>query len=401
MANPLARRTIAPGAQLFREGEPGEEAYIVLSGEIEISALRSGRKVVIATLGEDELFGEMALIDDEVRSATATATVETEVIVIERALLRSKVDTADPLLQALIKVILQRFRWTQALVLQSSDNERRETSLRDQAINRLALEKEIETALETEQFVLFYQPIISLRGGQLAGFEALLRWEHPERGVVSPADFIGLAEETGLIVPIGRWVLKEALKALKKFQSEHAVLYDDDDEREPLFMSVNVSGRQLLEVDEIEELLRIISDAGLRNEDIKLEITESLMVQDPNYAAMAFRRLKREGVRLAIDDFGTGYSSLSYLNRYPLDTLKIDRSFVANMLKDRGSLNIVRGIASLARDLGLDIIAEGIESTAEITKLRSFGCSYGQGYLIAKPLPADEASELMAKRQTW
>jgi EAL domain-containing protein (putative c-di-GMP-specific phosphodiesterase class I) len=181
-------------------------------------------------------------------------------------------------------------------------------------------------------------------------------------------------------------------------QAAHSKTFPD---QTPIFMSINVSGRQLLELNEIDELLRIIEEAGVQNHDIKLEITESLMVDDPDHAAIAFRKLKDEGVRLAIDDFGTGYSSLSYLNRFPLDTLKIDRSFVASMLRDKASLDIVRGIAGLAGDLGMDIIAEGIESTEEISQLREFGCSYGQGFLMSRPVPFDDAAQLLKSRLSW
>lgn len=398
MPERLIQKSFSPGAQIFREGEPGEQAYIIVSGEVEISALQRGRKIIIAKLRDDELFGEMALIDDEMRSATATATVNTEVIVIERQHLREKIDAADPLLNILLQVILKRFRWTQQLVLRTSDGETKDATLQEQAEKRRELEEDLDRAIKEEQFLLYYQPIITLRGGHIAGFEALLRWEHPERGLVSPVDFIGLAEATGLIVPMGRWVLQQALADHKKFQTIHEAAFPN---QPPIFMSINVSGRQLLELDEIDELLRIIQAAGLENRDIKLEITESLMVEDPDHAAIAFRKLKDEGVRLAIDDFGTGYSSLSYLNRFPLDTLKIDRSFVANMLSDRSSLDIVRGIARLATDLGMEIIAEGIESADEITQLRDFECGYGQGYLMSRPVPQQAAAALLKTRLSW
>jgi len=221
MPDRLTRKIFSPGAQIFREGEPGEQAYIIVRGEVEISALQRGRKIVIARLRKDELFGEMALIDDELRSATATAMDETEVIVIERALLRDKIDAADPLLQILLKVTLQRFRWTQKLVLQSSSVGDGDTPLQEQAVKRIELEEDLTRAIAEGQFMLYYQPIIILRGGHVAGFEALLRWEHPERGIVSPVDFIGFAEETGLIVPMGRWVLKQALADHIKLQAAH------------------------------------------------------------------------------------------------------------------------------------------------------------------------------------
>ena len=191
MPERLIQKSFSPGAQIFREGEPGEQAYIIVSGEVEISALQRGRKIIIAKLRDDELFGEMALIDDEMRSATATATVNTEVIVIERQHLREKIDAADPLLNILLQVILKRFRWTQQLVLRTSDGETKDATLQEQAEKRRELEEDLDRAIKEEQFLLYYQPIITLRGGHIAGFEALLRWEHPERGLVSPVDFIG------------------------------------------------------------------------------------------------------------------------------------------------------------------------------------------------------------------
>jgi len=191
MPERLIQKSFSPGAQIFREGEPGGQAYIIVSGEVEISALQRGRKIIIAKLRDDELFGEMALIDDEMRSATATATVNTEVIVIERQHLREKIDAADPLLNILLQVILKRFRWTQQLVLRTSDGETKDATLQEQAEKRRELEEDLDRAIKEEQFLLYYQPIITLRGGHIAGFEALLRWEHPERGLVSPVDFIG------------------------------------------------------------------------------------------------------------------------------------------------------------------------------------------------------------------
>ena len=412
MADQLFRQTYAPGAEIFREGEVGTHAYVIERGQVEVTSLHHGHAVRIATLGPGELFGEMALIDDQVRSATVTAVEETECVRVDRSQFAEKMGRADPLLNLLLLVILRRFRWTQQRMIRQGatvgdampaadaavPDDASYIQTRDQALTRVRLEQELKRAVEEEQFELHFQPVIALRGGHTAGFEALVRWNHPDHGQVSPVQFIGMAEDTGMIVPIGRWVLERALEAHARFQQTHSRAFPG---LPPLFISVNVSGRQLLELDEIEAMAGIVRRSGHDPRTVKLEITESLMVDDPDHARIALHKLKEAGVTVAIDDFGTGYSSLSYLHRFPLDTLKIDRSFVANMLHDNGSLQIVRAICGLARDLGMDIVAEGIESAHEITQLRDFGCSYGQGFLMSRPVTLDQAEAMLSRRISW
>ena len=409
MPDKFRSQVFEPGTRIFREGEPGQQAYIIERGAVEISAYRNGETAVVARLAPGEIFGEMALIDDELRSATAVAVEETELIVIQRDQLMQPMDKADPMVTLLLRMILERFRTTQrqlsnggaepaAELLELDVRDGALDEIREQAIERIKLDQDIRQAIDKKEFELYYQPIIALEGGHMVGLEALMRWHHEERGFVSPVEFIGPAEESGAIVEMGRWALEEALTQNAGFQALFAKAFPD---LPPLFMSVNVSGRQLISLEEIDNMVGIIEAAGADPVTVKLEITETLMVEDPVHATLALERLKGYGVSLAIDDFGTGYSSLSYLHRFPLDTLKIDRSFVSNREEVAGSRRIVRSIARLAQDLEMDIVAEGIEKTEQMAMLRDLGCTYGQGYLMSKPVPKSEIDELIESGVTW
>ncbi len=387
-----------PGSHVFREGEPGNCAYVIERGMVEISALRQGRKITIATLGEGELFGEMALIDGEVRASSAVATEETVLVVISLDQLREKFEQADPLLSFFVRNILERFRAFQSRIVGEGDHDDETapallnadmslTRHRERAMRKLKFEDQINKALINREFVLHYQPILDLRSGTTAGLEALLRWNHPERGLIYPKDFIGFSEETGLIIPMGLWVLEEACGALMRFQDRLESMNAD---APPLFMSINLSSRQFSDIDLVRNISNIIDETGVNPEQIKLEITESLLMDNPSRAAVTLNGVKAIGLEVAIDDFGTGYSSLSYLHRFHIDTLKIDRSFVSTATLNAGSMEVVRAVAGLAHNLGLDIVAEGIEQPEQMTLLRDLQCEYGQGYFFSKPV-ADEA----------
>jgi diguanylate cyclase (GGDEF)-like protein/PAS domain S-box-containing protein len=253
-------------------------------------------------------------------------------------------------------------------------------------LERLELESELRGALERKEFRLLYQPIISLESGELVGVEALLRWIHPERGMVSPLDFIPLAEDSGLIVPIGRWVLQEACR--------QSALWARATGRR-IRMSVNLSARQVQAPRLAETVALALREHRIRPDHLVLEITESVLVDDADRTIAKLHLLRELGVKLAIDDFGTGYSSLSYLRRLPVDTLKIDRSFVGG-IGEVGDLTALTGaIVALGRDLGLQTVAEGIEDATQLAELRGMGCELGQGFMFARPLPADEIAELL------
>ncbi|HWQ09597.1 MAG TPA: EAL domain-containing protein, partial [Holophaga sp.] len=267
-------------------------------------------------------------------------------------------------------------------------------SMNAQALARFQMEGELRHALEREEFVLYYQPLVSLRSGCIEGWEALVRWRHPERGLVPPGEFIPLAEETGLIVPLGQWVLTEAVR--------QASLWADRFPADPpRLVSVNISGRQFQQRDLIGTVMSALEAHRFEPRCLKLEITESVMMQDPQASLEAMKVFRGHQIHLVIDDFGTGYSSLSYLKRFPVDTLKVDKSFVDGLGKDPESTAIVQAVISLAKSLGMRVTAEGIETREQFEQLQCMGCDQGQGYFLSRPLPADAAEALLVKNPRW
>lgn len=254
-------------------------------------------------------------------------------------------------------------------------------AMHKRAIELLQLETDLRRAVEREEFRLHYQPLVDLHSGELVGCEALLRWHRRGSSFVLPDTFIPLAEETGLIIPIGRWVLTEACERLRELS---------DHRGENLHLSVNISGRQFSQPDFVEEVAAILKETGVSAESVTLEITESVIMEDPEFARETLRRLKELHVGLAIDDFGTGYSSLAYLQKFPIDTLKVDRSFVQLLEHGGYELEIVKTIAHLARTLGLEVVAEGVESAAQREILTELGYRVGQGFLFAKPMSGSD-----------
>lgn len=262
-----------------------------------------------------------------------------------------------------------------------------QTGLHHATIDRHQLKADMHAAFEGQQFSLVYQPIVDLESGAVTGAEALLRWRHPRRGQIGPTEFIPLAEENGLIVQIGRWVLIEACREAQAWQGLSAA---------QLTISVNLSGRQLEEPSLVEDVASALAQAGLDPKLLTLEITESVLLRDVDVVIARLKALKQLGVRLSIDDFGTGYSSLSYLRQLPVDELKIDRSFVAGADGGKGGLALVRSIVSLSQTMGLDTVAEGIEGVSQLDGLRSVGARLGQGYLFARPMESRAIHELLA-----
>jgi EAL domain-containing protein (putative c-di-GMP-specific phosphodiesterase class I) len=250
------------------------------------------------------------------------------------------------------------------------------------AVALLQLENDLRRALDRDEIVLHYQPIIRLADSHILGFEALLRWNHPQRGFIYPDEFIGLAEETGLIVPIGRWVLMEACTRMRHWQRSLG--------REDLTVSVNLSGRQLTHPALVADVERALRETLLQADTLCLEITETVLMQNSQSAADVITRLRALGVKLHIDDFGTGYSSLSYLHRFAVDTLKIDRSFISHVATGDESMEIIRTITTLADNLHVPVIAEGVETEVQRTRLLALGCEAAQGNLFSQP--ADESA---------
>lgn len=262
----------------------------------------------------------------------------------------------------------------------------------DQAIAKMTLENELREAIDRQEFCLYYQPILHLASEQLTGFEALVRWQHPQRGFISPADFIPLAEETGLILPLGDYILHEACHQMSRWITQFPAA-------EVLSMSVNLSERQIQSSGFVDRLNDAVQNARIQPHHIKLEITESLLMENSNLTLKLFEQLKSIGFRLSLDDFGTGYSSLSYLHRFSINTLKIDRSFINVMTPGESSFEIVRTITSLARSLRMDVVAEGVETQEQAEYLRSLSCDMVQGYFFSRPLEKDDATQYLAQQQ--
>jgi len=262
------------------------------------------------------------------------------------------------------------------------------TEMHSLAVNRLKLESDLRRAIERNEFSLAYQPLISLTTSRIVGFEALIRWDRPQIGVISPAEFITTAEETGMIIPIGQWVLREACERARAWNESYP-------NSPPVTMSVNISFKQFAQPDLIIQIRQALQQSGLDPALLKLEITESLAMSDAERSETILWLLKGLGIGLSIDDFGTGYSSLSYLRRFPVNTLKIDRSFIAGIGNDTESAEIVRTIVTLSHNLGLDVVAEGVETPDHAAMLKEFGCEFAQGYLYYKPLDRAAAEALL------
>ena len=255
---------------------------------------------------------------------------------------------------------------------------------------RLVLVAELRRAIENRELVLHYQPKATLADGTVRGVEALVRWQHPERGFISPMDFIPVAEETGMIVQLGEWVLREACGQMQRWQKMFPLDH-------PLFITVNLSSKQFSQTTLISKVAMILQETGVHAHTVKLEITESVVMENMDTATDMLRQLRALGVKLAIDDFGTGYSSLSYLHRFPIDTLKIDRSFVTRMSENNENTEIVRTIVVLAQNLGMDVVAEGVETNEQLVLLQKLGCENGQGYFFSKPVNSDGAEKIIAE----
>ncbi len=267
-----------------------------------------------------------------------------------------------------------------------------DSEMHARARRNLSLETDLKLAMARKDFVLYYQPLLELTTGCLTGFEVLLRWIHPEQGLISPVEFIPLAEETGLIVPMGMWVLREACHQLQTWQNQGLA-------QSPVKLSVNLSAKQFLQPDLVEQIDQILAETQLDSSSLKLEITESAFADNDRWAGKSLQRLRNRQIQLLIDDFGTGYSSLSYLHRFPVDGLKIDRSFIRPLSEDGRHLKIVQALVSLAHHLDLSVTAEGIETTQQLAQLRALGCSEGQGYFLSQPLPPSEAEAFLADEQ--
>ena len=379
----------------MRQGDAGDMAYIIESGRVEVLLEKpDGRMQCMGTRGSDTMIGEMALVDEAPRTATVRAIEDCTLLEISKEDFSRRLQQADPVLRMTAQVILNRYRdmLTRAEISPASEPtvpaEAREINYaeRDVVVQSIRLTNEFKDVLKAGDLQLHYQPIVNVQSGEIAGFEALMRWPHGDGGFISPAIFIPIAESSGLIVEASKWALRESCAALKRTEQRTG--------RTDLFMSVNFSSADFAAPGFVEAFDGILRETATDPSKIHLEITERLLMDRPDQAREMLQHFHDTGVRIAIDDFGTGYSSLSYLHSFPIDVLKIDRSFVRAMLRDARSLELIRSIISLGRNLNIKVIAEGVEERDEAIALAGLGCDEAQGYHFARPLPESELAGL-------
>ncbi len=375
MLKNLHRETYPAGEIIFKEGDPGDSAYLVEDGCVEVNVSSTQQ----SHIGKGELFGEIALIDQKPRTATVRAIEDTVLIPIPRQLVKELLEKTDPVVRHLLLTILERFRSTrsQPAFDPSASSIFRRDATRGVATQQLRLSHDIAEALREEQFEMYYQPICDLSSGRLAGFEALIRWHHPTEGLVSPMDFLWVAEQTGQIREIGLWTLQRACLDWPTLRSRI-------NQHKP-FVSVNLSPSQLTGEGFVDEVRNIVNRNQMPAPELKLELTETVIINNPELALQLLSKLTESGSTLALDDFGTGHSGLDALHRYPIGTMKIDRAFVSQMLASPHSAKIVRASIELAHSLKMDVVAEGIETEDERLALLELGCDFGQGWLFGKP----------------
>jgi len=399
-----AKKIFRKGDILLREGDTGDSAYVIESGSVEVLIQRDGALIQIGTRGPGSIIGEMAMIDDKPRTATIRATEDCIVLEISREDFARRVDSADPILKMMMRVIMTRYRDTLSrsqfmqlpahptIAAESTENS---NEFHDLAVNAIKVHHELKTALEKNEMVLYYQPIISLQDMRIAGFEALMRWKHPVKGLISPSVFIPVAEETGLIVELSQWALSVSCDAVKDF---HKVAAPQSQSAHPIFVSVNFSVKDFSNGSFFDNVQSTLREKKTDPAHIHLEITESLLMEAPGPAKEALEKCRKLGTSVSIDDFGTGYSSLSYLHYFPIDTLKVDQSFIRSMSHDASNKLLVKSIISLAHSLNMKVIAEGIETREEAITLKELGCEECQGYWFAKPMQLEDAVKFV---QNW
>ena len=379
------RADIPAGSTIFAENDPPTTAFLIERGEVEVSTVQRGERTILGRLGPGMLLGEMAVIDNSPRTATACAITDCTLTPIDRRQFAERLSAADPVVRALLMSQLSRYRSALATLTgdEPAANALDEVAPREAgaALDKIRLESELRAALERGELDVRLQPIEEIVSGHIAGYEALMRWHHPERGWVSPAEFIRLAEETSLILPVGDYMLARACDALVEFRKRGV---------KPLpFIALNVSGRQLDDAGLVDRMLAELGKRNLPPDRLKIEITESLVL---DYARVAelLARCHAAGMHVALDDFGTGYSNLGPLLTLDFDQIKLDQGFVRALDRPRG-VAIVGVIVAMTRALGCNLVAEGVEKKEQREVLHQLGCRYAQGWLVGKPVTLAEA----------
>ncbi len=386
------KKTFAANEIIFRQGDLGDCAYLIESGRVSVFIEKGNEEIPLKILGEGEVFGEMSLIDSIPRSASCRSVDRCSLIVVTKDQLIDRIKSADPVVRLLMKALLERLRDQNAILR----NEALAPSLpgdqsvfeKQEALQKMSLENRLASALDEDEFTPYYQPIYSLKTKNIVGCEALIRWLGKDGKIISPASYIDALEDSSLILQAGQMMIDKSLRDLPDLISQ----FKNSD----FFVSINVGGRQFSHPDFLAKLEESRNRAQVSSHQIKLELTERIMMNGP-LALATLRECRLKGYKLALDDFGTGFSSLQYLTQMPLSDLKIDRSFTSRMNQDQKSLSIVQTLIHMARLLGLSLIAEGIETLDQLKSFEAMGVEMGQGYYFEKPMPIEAFLQLQSQ----
>jgi diguanylate cyclase len=378
--------SLQAGDVIFREGDPAGSAYLIDSGKIEISISQGGQRLVLSYLGPGDLLGEMSVLDQSARSAEARAVTQAQLTELKEDQIQERLNEADPILRALMESLLHRYRSGLSAARGTKVNLGPAPKVADKALEKMRLERQLINALDNDELSVVFQPLFDIAQNRVTGFEALTRWTHPERGNISPAEFIALAEETSLILPVGQYALRKSAEVLSGLSAEFPDSY----------IAVNISARQSA----VPHFAELIVDQCTRHKidpsRIELEITESLTLDYMQVRAL-IDRCADFGIKVSLDDFGTGFSNLGHLHELAFDTVKLDQAFTRQMLDNAKCLELVRGIVNLIHAIGAKVIAEGVETRAQADKLRELGVEILQGWHVGKPLPASEMPSLLRR----
>jgi EAL domain-containing protein (putative c-di-GMP-specific phosphodiesterase class I) len=377
------------GEILFREGERAGPAYIIVKGRVEISVTRDGSAVVLGTLGPNEILGEMAVIDQHRRTATATVLEDSVLSIITPEQIQQRISRADPVVRSLLNILLQRYR--SELALEQGFTIENESALisSNAGIGKMFFENELRTALENEEVQVVYQPMRSLKGTLRNGFEALVRWDNRIHETISPARLVNLAEETDLIELLSLYVFRAAAEDLMEFK---------DASSDDLFLSVNVSPKHTVDSDFLNNAWDICAETGCRPGDIMLELTETVFV-DIHRLSDWVDMAKAMGFLVSVDDFGTGFASLDYLTSLAPHTVKIDREFIRPIITESRHVIVLKKILEMARELDVLVIAEGAETYDHVRMLKEMGVDLVQGFEIDRPLTKFQTIDRLANWQ--
>jgi len=377
------QRELFAGEVLYRQGDPSDCAWLVERGTIELVSVQGRREISHGVLGPGELLGELGMLDGAARSATAIARGDAVLLAIEHDQFLDRLSSGDPIVRTLVDSLLRRSRSIIASLPADTALPAEDISCEDPAersgIDKIRLEAQLRDALDTGTLEVRYQPLFDIPAGRVTSYEALVRWDLPGRGAVSPAEFIKLAEETSLIVPVGEYVLDRVLEVLTGLRDVGVA---------PLpSIAVNLSAKQLVEPGMARQIVARIDRAQLPAGALKLEVTESRMLDyAPVHAVM--RHCREHGIPFALDDFGTGYSNLTHLYKLDFEFIKVDQAFARHMFDSPRAMALVEAIVAMAHGIGAEVITEGVETQAQLQRLRELGVRYAQGYLIGQAQPA-------------